>query len=68
MAESKNILDRNGFIDYWVQYMKTHTDQEWSRQQNVLINSVLKTCHQPSREEYMGLKAEARRESVTVEK
>lgn len=53
MAESKKILDRNGFIDYWVKYMRKHTDQEWSREQNVLINSVLKTCRQPSREEYI---------------
>ncbi|MBI2151918.1 hypothetical protein HYU21_04290 [Candidatus Woesearchaeota archaeon] len=53
MAASRLILDRKGFIDYWVDYMKTHTDAEWSRQQNVLINSVLKTVKQPSAKEYM---------------
>lgn len=58
MIESKNILDRKGFIAYWVEYMRKHTDQQWSSQQNVLINSVLKTCHQPSREEYMMRKKE----------
>ena len=55
-VKSKNILDRHGFIEYWVQYMRKHTDQEWSREQNMLINSVLKSCHQPSREEYLRLK------------
>ncbi len=44
MAVARRVLDRNGFIDYWVDYMKSHTDEEWSRQQNVLINSVLKTA------------------------
>lgn len=43
MAGSKaRILDREDFIDYWVEYMKTHTDQEWSQQQNMLINSALR--------------------------
>lgn len=68
MGESKLILDRNGFIDYWVRYMKTHTDQEWSSQQNMMINSVLKTCHQPSREEYMKLKSDGKRESVNTKR
>lgn len=52
MVESKNILDRKGFIAYWVKYMRKRTDQQWSSEQNVLINSVLKSCRQPSREEY----------------
>ncbi|MBS3124070.1 hypothetical protein J4437_05560 [Candidatus Woesearchaeota archaeon] len=57
MVASRLILDRNGFIDYWVDYMKAHTDAEWSRQQNVLINSVLKTVRQPSAKEYMEMKS-----------
>ncbi len=48
MVAARIVLDRNGFIDYWVEYMKSHSDQEWSKQQNVLINSVLKTCTQLS--------------------
>ena len=44
MVVARKVLDRNGFIDYWVDYMKSHTDEEWSLQQNVLINSVLKTA------------------------
>ena len=30
------------FIKFWVNYMKTHFDKEWSKKQNVLINSVIK--------------------------
>ncbi len=37
-----NQKQRDEFIDFWVNYIKTHPDEEWSRQQNVLINSGLK--------------------------
>jgi len=53
MAAARKVLDREGFVDYWVEYMQSHSDQEWSKQQNILINSVLKTCTQLSPKEYM---------------
>lgn len=56
--EESNQQQREWFIDYWVKYMKTHSDKEWSNQQNVLINSVLKTATQLSREEYLRFKGE----------
>lgn len=42
----KNNRQREEFIDYWVNYIKTHSDIDWSRQQNILINSQLKTAQQ----------------------
>ena len=36
-----NEEDRINFIKYWVKYMKSHSDEEWSQQQNVLINSQI---------------------------
>ncbi len=57
MADS-NQQQRNEFIDLWADYIKTHPDREWSRQQNVLINSVLKSTTQLSREEYAKIKLE----------
>ncbi|MBI2146395.1 hypothetical protein HYU22_03580 [Candidatus Woesearchaeota archaeon] len=54
--DESNHRQREEFIDFWVTYMKTHSDKEWSRQQNVLTNSVLKSCTQLSREEYAELK------------
>lgn len=54
--DASNQRQREEFIDFWVNYMKTHSDKDWSRQQNVLINSVLKSCTQLSREEYTQLK------------
>jgi hypothetical protein len=35
----KNFKERLEFIKYWVNYIKTHTDEEWSEQQNMLIDS-----------------------------
>ena len=48
-------MDESEFIDYWVEYIKTHSDEEWSRQQNVVINSQLQSAKQWSREEYLDL-------------
>ena len=58
MAESKqlNQKQREEFIDYWVNYMKTLPDKEWSKQQNVLINSMLQSAKQWSREDFLNLR------------
>lgn len=36
-----NDQDRMWFVEYWANYVKTHPDKDWSRQQNILINSVI---------------------------
>lgn len=36
-----NEEDRRNFIKFWVKYMKSTSDKEWSKQQNVIINSQL---------------------------
>jgi len=36
-----NDEDRINFIKFWVDYIKTHSDKEWSRQQNILIDSQI---------------------------
>ena len=40
-AVEQNKKDRLWFVDFWANYVKTHPDKEWSRQQNVLINSII---------------------------
>lgn len=40
-AVEQNKKDRLWFVDFWANYVKTHPDEEWSRQQNVLINSLI---------------------------
>lgn len=39
--KERNIKEREWFIDYWVNYIKSHSDEEWSSQQNIVINSQL---------------------------
>ena len=39
--KQRNFRERIWFIKYWVNYIKTHTDEEWSSQQKVLIDSQL---------------------------
>ena len=40
----QNNKDRMWFVEYWANYVKTHSDKEWSRQQNILINSLMKNA------------------------
>ena len=33
--------DRDWFVRYWAEYVRTHPDKVWSRQQKVLIDSQI---------------------------
>ena len=39
--KQRNFKERIWFIKYWVNYIKTHTDEEWSSQQKALIDSQI---------------------------
>jgi hypothetical protein len=49
-----NQEERNKFIEFWAEYVRTHDDQDWSSQQNVIINSCLKT--DMTKEEFLEMK------------
>ena len=34
-----NSLERMAFVKFWANYVKTHKDEDWSEQQNIVINS-----------------------------
>ena len=51
-----NSKDRLDFVDKWAEFVKTHSDKEWSIQQNKIINSQLKSPI--SRLEYLKMKGE----------
>lgn len=53
-----NRKQREEFVIRWADFVRTHPDEEWSAQQNVLINSQLKSAHQFTREEYLKFKKE----------
>jgi len=44
--EEKNFIERLEFIKFWANYVKTHPDEEWSRQQNIVINSQIESSSQ----------------------
>ncbi len=51
----ENQKERFRFIDQWAIYVRTHSDKEWSRQQNVIINSCLRTAF-VTKEQYLAMK------------
>ena len=55
-----NNEDRMWFVEYWAEYVKTHPDKEWSRQQNILINSMMKNVKNSklTPKEYLEIKGE----------
>lgn len=36
-----NKEERLNFIKFWVNYIKTHKDEEWSEQQNIVIDGQI---------------------------
>ena len=53
----KNQEERMRFVDNWAEYVKTHSDKEWSKQQNIIINSNLKSVSM-TKEQYFKMKKE----------
>jgi hypothetical protein len=51
----ENQKERFRFIDQWAEYVRTHSDQDWSAQQNVIINSCLRTASM-TKEQYLAMK------------
>ncbi len=50
MASSKRDMEeRIGFIKLWANYVKNTPNSKWSRQQNLLINSVMKSASQDAK-------------------
>jgi len=37
-----NREDRINFVKFWADYVRTHSDEDWSKQQNMLIDSIIK--------------------------
>lgn len=37
--KENNFKERLEFVKFWVEYIKTHSDEKWSEQQNIIIDS-----------------------------
>ena len=54
-------MERLEFIDKWANYIRTHSDKEWSTQQRVLIDSQIRCKKQLiDVNEYLKIKAHKR--------
>ena len=42
----RNTEQRRAMIKQWAEYVRTHDDEEWSRQQNRLIDSQLQSANE----------------------
>lgn len=51
----QNNMERLKFVDLWSKYVLEHDDRVWSRQQNVIINSCLRSAN-ISKETYIKMK------------
>ncbi|MDD5086844.1 MAG: hypothetical protein PHV16_03765 [Candidatus Nanoarchaeia archaeon] len=41
MQDNINKQDREWMIKYWANYIRTHSDKDWSKQQKELIDSLI---------------------------
>jgi len=59
-TSADNRKSRLYFVEYWANYVRTHPDKVWSKQQNVLINSMFKNSQNSklTKEQYLKIKGE----------
>ena len=44
MNLEENRKERMDFVEKWAEYVRTHSDKDWSEQQRVLIDSQIKNA------------------------
>jgi hypothetical protein len=42
IPRKNNREERINFVKFWADYIRHHSDKEWSREQNVIIDSQIK--------------------------
>ena len=52
-----NQKQRLEFVDLWARYVLDHEDKEWSRQQNIIMNSCSRNTPM-TKEQYLEMKGE----------
>ena len=55
-----NREDRMNFAEYWADYVRTHPDKVWSRQQKMLMDSIMENAKQSklTPKQYLKIKGE----------
>lgn len=47
--KARNRKERMKFVELWADYVRTHSDREWSRQQKIVVDSQLEGLIKPNR-------------------
>jgi hypothetical protein len=47
--KARNKKERMKFVELWAEYVRTHPDREWSKQQKVVVDSQLKGLIAPNK-------------------
>ena len=57
-SEAEN-EERRKFVSLWAEYVRTHTDREWSEQQRLLIDSQIQSAraYPLTKEQYLEMKS-----------
>ncbi len=45
--KARNRKERMKFVVFWAEYVRTHPDKDWSRQQKIVVDSQLKSLMSP---------------------
>lgn len=55
-----NREDRMNFVEYWADYVRTHPDEDWSKQQKIIIDSQIQNArhYKLTPKEYLKIKDE----------
>lgn len=59
-AKKINDQDRMWYVEYWANYVRTHPDKVWSKQQKIVIDSQIHNAQQCklTPKEYLKIKGE----------
>ena len=52
----RNQEQRTKFIDFWAEYVRTHDDKDWSKQQNIIVNQIPNM----TKEQFLNMKKEGK--------
>jgi len=47
--KARNRKERMEFVELWAEYVRTHPDKNWSKQQKVIVDSQLKSLITPNK-------------------
>jgi len=47
--KTRNRKERMNFVVFWAEYVRTHSDRDWSRQQKMVVDSQLKSLMTPDK-------------------